>query len=318
MASREQSWIITLWREQHLKSQPPPPPPHTHRSPEVVEINMNVLINVIVPGKDSIIQNDMTTNSLFASFSGLSNHWMSLHPNGPVFDACVAPCRSDTMTCGKHAERPMSRMSAGSPPTLGRLSSARLRIACCLHRLTAPVPPPRLPGSSVRQYNQQLAVCFCHHGGLAAGPTPSDWWDEFIKVYFCFFHIPGRVVMLLLPLCGSGVVHFLFSLPRSSLRPSTRSGLESCMQLLLLALCSNLLTRPWEWLMKSGRRSSNASWGGKRDAYGKLLVGGPNTVQLWDTNPVERETTSLGLNLFWASLTLFTNLEESSSQPQNL
>lgn len=42
--------------------------------------------------------------------------------------------------------------------------------------------------------------------------------------------------------------------------------------------------------MKSGLKSSKASWVGERDIYSKLLVGGTNTVQLLDTNPVERET----------------------------
>lgn len=78
-----------------------------------------------------------------------------------------------------------------------------------------------------------------------------------------------------LPLSGSGVVQFLFCLYRSSLRPCTKSGLESCSALLLRALCSNLLTRPWDRLMKSGRKSSKASWGEKRDIYtvSCLLVG---------------------------------------------
>lgn len=69
------------------------------------------------------------------------------------------------------------------------------------------------------------------------------------------------------PLSGSGVVQFLFCLPRPSPRPCTvRSGLESCRYRLLLALRSNLLTRPWERLMKSGLRSSKASWDGKMHA----------------------------------------------------
>lgn len=42
--------------------------------------------------------------------------------------------------------------------------------------------------------------------------------------------------------------------------------------------------------MKSGLKSSKASWGGERDTYNKLYVGGKNTVELIDTNPVEKKT----------------------------
>lgn len=135
-----------------------------------------------------------------------------------------------------------------------------------------------------------------------------------------FFQVTDRATPLqaYLPLSGSGVVQFLFCLPRSSLKPCTRSGLESCRARLLLALCSNLLTRPWDRLMKSGLKSSKASWGGEGDIYSKLLVGGNKAVQLIDTNPMEREKNLLWVRIYSENiLNLFLNLGESSSQPCN-
>lgn len=73
------------------------------------------------------------------------------------------------------------------------------------------------------------------------------------------FHVSGRIFQLHLPLSGSGVVQFLFCLQLSSLCPCTRSALESLSVLLFIALCSSLLTRPWDRLMKSGLKSSKAS-----------------------------------------------------------
>lgn len=152
-------------------------------------------------------------------------------------------------------------------------------------------------------YDSQLLACCCHHG-WSDSKSETLWlvvhWVErwnciLLKRLLLLYLVSGRVVQLHLPLSGSGVVQFLFCLHWSSLRPCTRSGLESCSALLLIALCSNLLTRPWDRLMKSGLKRSNASWGGEGNIYSKLLVGGTATVQYVDTNPVEREKIFIGL-----------------------
>lgn len=137
-------------------------------------------------------------------------------------------------------------------------------------------------------YSWQYAAVIM--GGMAEERKPSVWLGRDMKLLLILPN--SRVIQLHLPLSGSGVVQFFFCLPRSSLRLCTRSGLESCAVLLLLAFCSNLLTLPWDRLMKSGLKSSKASLGGKRDTYSKMLVGGKNTVQFLDINPVEREKKS--------------------------
>lgn len=77
------------------------------------------------------------------------------------------------------------------------------------------------------------------------------------------------------PLSGSGVVQFLCSLCLSSLRDLSGSGLlESLCALLFKALCSSLRMRPWDRLMKSGLKSSKASWCGgcKAEEWSEQLV----------------------------------------------
>lgn len=205
-------------------------------------------------------------------------------------------------------------MRACFGPTPGRRSeSARLWVACCRHQRECCTSTfSRIP------YHM---FCSCLHVAVEDKNHLTDWSLATVMTlcftrmsYFCFFQVSRGIFQLCLPLSGSGVVQFLFGLHRSSLRPCARSGLESCRALLLIALCSNLLTRPWERLMKSGLKRSRASWGGgQREVYSELLVAGTNTVQLIDTNPVERE-----INHRWVRillLNLFLNLVESSSQP---
>lgn len=143
-------------------------------------------------------------------------------------------------------------------------------------------------------------------------------------VVWVVWHISHGIVqysdLFGLPLSGSGVVQFLFCLPRSSLRPCTRSGLESCSALLLLALCSSLLTRLWDWLMKSGLKSSKASWRGERCIYtvSSLLVG---RIQYNSKTLILRKEEKKKLH--WVRiyseniLNLLLNLGESFSQPCN-
>lgn len=70
----------------------------------------------------------------------------------------------------------------------------------------------------------------------------------------------GVFIQLNSPLSGSGVVQFLFSLCLSSLWACARSGLDALSALLFMALCSSLRIRPRDRLMKSGLKSSKASW----------------------------------------------------------
>lgn len=108
-----------------------------------------------------------------------------------------------------------------------------------------------------------------------------------IETYMSYCTVHVRVDELLLPLRGSGVVQFLFCLQLSSPCPRTRSGLVSLSALLLAALRSSCITRPCDRLMKSGLKSSKASWreaGG--EVYSKQSVGRMNTVKLIEVNPL--------------------------------
>lgn len=144
-------------------------------------------------------------------------------------------------------------------------------------------------------------------------------WHYSLLSGLLLLQVSTWVIQLCLPLSGSGVVQFLFCLTRFSLRPCTRSGLESCSDFLILALCSNLLSRPWDRLMKSGLKSSKASWGWVGNIYtvSCLFVGrieyNSYTLILWK----EKE------NLHWVEIyfenisNLHLNLGKSSSQPCN-
>lgn len=79
------------------------------------------------------------------------------------------------------------------------------------------------------------------------------------------------------PLSGSGVVQFLGSRCLSALWALSASrSLESTSALLFMALSSNLRMRPRDRLMKSGLKSSKASWCGgcKAEEWSEQLVWG--------------------------------------------
>lgn len=145
--------------------------------------------------------------------------------------------------------RLFGRRSAVNCSVLSLVGTPHRHNSCHLHLLTTGCDLWLSEGRTFRNNYPSSFLCFFLF-----------FFNSLLDEFMPPLKTSGVFIQLNSPLSGSGVVQFLFCLYLSSLWACARSGLESLSALLFIALCSSLRIRPWDRLMKSGLKSSKASW----------------------------------------------------------